>query len=143
MADFKQTQRAFAAHIRDPEKNPMPEGIEDRRMNIYRDLFINSISGLLSNSFPVIRSLYPTEEAWQTFVRTFFKKEHNKTPHFPEIPREFVDFLKHHSPEGQNRFWENWHIMNGWNCTWKNTTLNFPTILKLKFNQIYYSLKYR
>lgn len=99
MADFKETQRAFAAHIRDPEKYPMPEGIEDRRMNIYRDLFINSISGLLSNSFPVIRSLYPTEEAWKNFVRTFFKKEHNKTPHFPEIPREFVDFLKHKTPE--------------------------------------------
>ena len=99
MADFKETQKAFAAHIRDPEKNPMPDGIEDRRMNIYRDLFINSISGLLGGSFPVIRTLYETEEEWKTFIRTFFKKEHNKTPHFPEIPREFVDFLKDHCPE--------------------------------------------
>ncbi|MFC3195795.1 DUF2063 domain-containing protein [Marinicella sediminis] len=91
---FKDQQVAFAAHIRSPETVAKPDGIEDRRMAIYRDLFINSISGLLSGSFPVIRSLYD-EAGWIRLVRQFFRKEHNKTPHFPEIPREFVDFLQH------------------------------------------------
>ncbi|VAW48439.1 FIG005107: hypothetical protein [hydrothermal vent metagenome] len=92
---FKQAQIEFAAHIRDPELNPKPDSIEDRRMAIYRDLFINSIAGLLSGSFPVIRSLY-NDKDWQQLVRAYYKKEHNKTPHFPEIPREFVAFLKDH-----------------------------------------------
>ncbi len=100
---FKQAQVQFAAHIRDPEENAIPEHIEERRMDIYRNLFINSISGLLSGSFPVIRSLYE-EKAWETLVRAFFKKEHNKTPHFPEIPREFVEFLKQHAVDPKRPF---------------------------------------
>ncbi len=92
---FKQAQVDFASHIRDPKSNQIPDHIEARRMDIYRNLFINSISGLLSGSFPVIRSLY-TDDAWEQLVRQYFKKEHNKTPHFPEIPREFVEFLKQH-----------------------------------------------
>ncbi|MCX7555083.1 putative DNA-binding domain-containing protein [Marinicella sp. S1101] len=90
---FKQAQVDFAAHIRDPQNNPKPASIEDRRMKIYRDLFISSIGGLLAGSFPVIRSLY-TDASWELLVRKYFKKEHNKTPHFPEIPREFVTFLQ-------------------------------------------------
>ncbi len=92
---FKHTQIEFAAHIRNPELNPKPDTIEDRRMAIYRDLFINSISDLLSGSFPVIRTLY-NDQGWEDLVRAYFKKEHNKTPHFPEIPREFVAFLRDH-----------------------------------------------
>lgn len=99
---FKQAQTEFAAHIRNPELNPKPDSIEDRRMAIYRDLFINSISGLLSGSFPVIRTLY-NDKDWETLVRAYFKKEHNKTPHFPEIPREFVAFLKDHQQIDPNK----------------------------------------
>jgi len=100
---FKQQQVAFAAHIRDPEHTSMPAGIEDRRMAIYRDLFINSISSLLAGSFPVIRSLYD-EADWTRFVRGFFRTEHNKTPHFPEIPREFVAYLKDQPTDPEKPF---------------------------------------
>lgn len=100
---FKQHQVDFAAHIRDPERHPMPEHIEERRMDIYRNLFINNISGLLSGSFPVMHSLYTATE-WQQLVRQFFKTEHNKTPHFPEIPREFVAFLKTHQADPKRPF---------------------------------------
>lgn len=99
---FKQIQTEFAAHIRDPKNNPRHADIEDRRMKIYRDLFISSISGLLSGSFPVIRSLY-TDASWELIVRKYFKKEHNKTPHFPEIPREFVEFLQKHPEADPNK----------------------------------------
>ena len=34
---FKDLQYRFTAHIRDPQNNPAPEGIEDRRLAIYRD----------------------------------------------------------------------------------------------------------
>ena len=100
---FKQVQVDFAAHIRDPESNLIPDHIEERRMDIYRNLFINSISGLLSGSFPVMRSLF-SDAAWEKLVRQFFKKEHNKTPHFPEIPREFVEFLKQHEVDPKRPF---------------------------------------
>ena len=99
---FKQAQIEFAAHIRNPELNPKPDAIEERRMAIYRDLFINSLSGLLSGSFPVIRSLFKDQD-WLQLVRAYFKKEHNKTPHFPEIPREFVAFLKDHQLIASNK----------------------------------------
>ncbi|HKX55116.1 MAG TPA: putative DNA-binding domain-containing protein, partial [Xanthomonadales bacterium] len=34
---------AFAAHIRNPAVAPAPADVEDRRMQIYRDLFFNNI----------------------------------------------------------------------------------------------------
>ena len=33
--DFREVQRRFAAHLRDPERHAAPEGIEERRMAIY------------------------------------------------------------------------------------------------------------
>lgn len=90
---FKQTQYQFAAHIRDPEHQPAPGGIEDRRMAIYRDLFYNNINGTLKNAFPVIRSLM-NEADWQAMVRDFMIKHHSKTPLFVEIAREFIAYLE-------------------------------------------------
>ena len=100
---FRQAQVDFAAHIRDPLNNPANPNIEDRRMAIYRDLFINSISGLLAGSYPVMRSLYNKQE-WKDLVRKFYRKENNKTPHFPEIPREFVEFLKDNEVDADKPF---------------------------------------
>ena len=37
------TQYALTAHIRDPENQPAPAGIEDRRMGIYRDLIFCNV----------------------------------------------------------------------------------------------------
>ena len=36
--DFQDMQYAFAAHLRDPAHAPAPEGIEDRRLAVYRSL---------------------------------------------------------------------------------------------------------
>jgi hypothetical protein len=92
-ADFRQAQYRFTAHIRDPQKHPMPEGIEDRRMAIYRDLLFNNVNSFLENSFPVLRSLY-RDEAWLILARKFFAQHQNRTPYFLEIPQEFLDFLQ-------------------------------------------------
>ena len=61
----------FAAHIRDPENSPVPDNIEDRRMEIYRGLFFNNVQGFLANTFPVLKSLYE-EDAWIELVRSFY-----------------------------------------------------------------------
>jgi len=91
--NFKQTQYQFAAHIRDPQHQPAPEDIEDRRMAIYRDLFYNNINGTLKNAFPVIRSLM-SETEWEAMVRDFMITHRCKTPLFVEIAREFIAFLE-------------------------------------------------
>ena len=41
---FQDKQYEFAAHLRDPENVPAPDGIEDRRMGIYRELFYNNLN---------------------------------------------------------------------------------------------------
>jgi hypothetical protein len=91
--DFKSVQYAFTAHIRDPENNPAPEGIEDRRINIYRNLFYNNVEGFISSGFPVLRSLY-SDDDWHAMVRSFFSKHECHTPYFLEIAQEFINYLQ-------------------------------------------------
>jgi hypothetical protein len=90
---LREQQLAFAAHLRDPAHNPAPEGIEDRRMAIYRDLFFNSLEGLLSSNFPVIKQTLGDTE-WRALVRAFYATHHCKTPLFTQIGSEFVDSLR-------------------------------------------------
>jgi len=88
-------QEEFAAHIRDPQNVAAPEGIEDRRMGIYRDLFFNNICSFLSGNFPVLKSLYE-EDAWTRLCREFYQDYRCHTPLFPEVPREFLQYLQDH-----------------------------------------------
>jgi len=90
---FQDKQYAFAAHIRDPEHRPAPEGIEDRRMAIYRTLFFNNLRNLLAKNFPVLRKLH-SDEHWDCFIRQFMQIHHSKTPYFLELPKEFLTFLR-------------------------------------------------
>lgn len=91
--EFQQKQYAFAAHIRDPEHNPAPEGVEDRRMAIYRELFFNNLHNLIGQTFPVIRKLH-TKQKFRSLIRTFMVHHQAQTPYFLEIPREFLAFLE-------------------------------------------------
>jgi hypothetical protein len=87
-------QTRFAAHIRDPASTPAPEGIENRRMAIYRDLFFNNIQSFLSTNFPVLRTLYE-DSSWRQLCRDFYSEFRSQTPLFPEISREFLRYLQH------------------------------------------------
>ncbi len=93
--ELARLQKGFAAHIRDPESAAAPEGIEDRRMGIYRDLFFNNISNFLSANFPVLKTLFD-DRGWETLCRDFYSEFRCHTPLFPEIPREFLRFLQDH-----------------------------------------------
>ena len=90
---FQKLQRDFAAHLRDPQGVAAPEGLEDRRLKIYRELLYNNINGFLSNGFPVLFSLLP-EERWHRLVRAFFSGHTSASPYFVDIPREFVLWLE-------------------------------------------------
>jgi hypothetical protein len=91
--DFQQRQFAFAAHIRDPQNAAAPDGIEDRRMAIYRDLFFNNLKSLLSNMFPVLKKLHNADD-WAAIIRQFMHKHRATTPYFLQLPAEFLAFLK-------------------------------------------------
>lgn len=86
-------QKRFADHIRDPERVPAPEGMEDRRMAIYRRLFFNNLKNLLSAQFPRVRALHENPE-WESLIRDFMIRHRPRTPLFPELPNEFMHYLR-------------------------------------------------
>ena len=90
---LRSLQIAFAAHIRDPENHAAPADVEDRRMDIYRQLFFNNINKFLANNFPVLRQLYD-DEAWLQLARDFYTEHRCQTPLFPELPKEFLRYLQ-------------------------------------------------
>jgi hypothetical protein len=90
---FKTQQYNFTAHIRNPEKHALPDGVEDRRMKIYRDLLYNNVEGFIANGFPVIRKLYSNEH-WHLMIRDFFANHQSHSPYFLDISQEFIDYLQ-------------------------------------------------
>jgi hypothetical protein len=91
--EFIRRQYAFAAHIRDPEANPAPADVEDRRMAIYRELFYNNVENFLSGTFPVLRRIHD-DAAWHAMARAFFAAHRSHSPLFLDIPREFLTWLR-------------------------------------------------
>lgn len=94
LPSFDSKQREFAAYIRDPEHNPVPAGIQQQRMAMYRELFFNNINGFLASNFPVLRTLLDDEQ-WFELAQDFFANHTSQTPYFSEIPEEFLSFLEH------------------------------------------------
>jgi len=91
--DFKAKQLEFAAYIRDPENNPPPADVQPQRMAMYRELFFNNIDSFLSANFPVLRTLL-NDRQWFELGQDFFAKHVSRSPHFSEIPEEFLDYLQ-------------------------------------------------
>lgn len=103
LPEFQKRQYAFAAHIRDPARNDAPEGIEDRRLAIYRELFFNNLLKLLSGTFPVLSKLY-SRDKWRSIVREFMVSHRASTPYFLRIPGEFIEFLDTEYNSGEDDF---------------------------------------
>lgn len=101
MADFQALQRRFSDHLRHPCEHPAPEGIEDRRLGIYRDLIYNNIEGFISGGFPVLREILD-DNRWHAMVREFVHRHHSSSPYFLEISEEFLSFLQSEFQPGDN-----------------------------------------
>jgi hypothetical protein len=91
-ASLRDSQMSMARYLRDPQGEPAPAGMEERRLKIYRDLVYNNIEGFISGGFPVLRSLYEDED-WHALVRLFIDQHRCHTPYFLEISQEFLSFL--------------------------------------------------
>ncbi len=90
---FTDIQYQFTRHIRDPANAPAPEDIEERRMAIYRDLLYRNVESFLANSFPVLRKILKDDE-WHPLMRDYFKIHQSRTPLFPKMPQEFLQYLQ-------------------------------------------------
>lgn len=91
--EFQQRQLAFTAHLRDPDHVAPPEGVEERRIAVYRKLLFNNLKTLLSNMFPVLRKIHEPDR-WSRLIREFMVSHRASTPYFMRLPGEFVDFLQ-------------------------------------------------
>lgn len=91
---FKDIQYRFTQHMRDPDHAPAPEDVEDRRVEIYRGLLYRNVEGFMANSFPVLRKITPDED-WHRMLRDYFKNHLARTPLFPKMPQEFLQYLEH------------------------------------------------
>jgi hypothetical protein len=89
---FQQTQADFAAHIRHPQQHPAPAHIEDRRLEIYRNLFYNNIESFLASGFPILKSLI-NKDNWAAMVRDFMHRHQSHSPYFLQIGEEFLAYL--------------------------------------------------
>lgn len=90
---LRDRQQAFADWLRDPDRAAPPEGIEPRRLAVYRRLFFNTVASLLAGNFPVLRGLHE-ESAWRALVRAWYAGHRARTPLFPELGGEFVAWLQ-------------------------------------------------
>ncbi|MFN3544818.1 MAG: DUF2063 domain-containing protein [Thiobacillus sp.] len=91
--EFQRWQFAFTAHLRDPQVNPRPAGVEARRMKIYAELLYNNVESFLLGCFPVLRQVLGARR-WKKLVRAFFATHRSRTPYFRQIPDEFIQFLQ-------------------------------------------------
>ncbi|MDR0182609.1 DNA-binding domain-containing protein [Lysobacter arvi] len=91
-ARLRAQQLALTGHLRDPQAARAPDGVEERRLAIYRDLVFNNLESLLAGNFPVLKQVLGDAD-WRALVRDFFRVHRAQTPLFPELGREFLRFL--------------------------------------------------
>ena len=99
-----EAQLEMARFLRDPQGRGAPAGIEERRLQVYRDLVYRNIEGFISSAFPVLRSLYE-DGAWEARVRDFIEHHRCSTPLFLKISEEYLEYLVG-LPEGELRPFE-------------------------------------
>lgn len=84
-------QQRWADHVRDPSM-PAPEGIDARRMAVYRRLCIDSLDNLLAGSLPRLQ-VQLGDACWRDTVEHYYARHACHTPLFPQIAGEFAAWL--------------------------------------------------
>ena len=84
-------QAIFAAHLRDPGHAQAPPAAPER-IALYREIFFNTLRDLVGSTFPVLREILGAA-GWDALIRDFQREHRCRTPLFPELGREFLDWL--------------------------------------------------
>ena len=92
-------RRRFAARIRAPGDEPIPDGVDARRMRVYEEICYHNVEGLLAGSFPVVRRLLGDVD-WHTLVREFLANHRAGSPLFTEVALEFLGYLGRRQAQG-------------------------------------------
>jgi hypothetical protein len=92
---FQQVQQDFVRYLRSPELCEKPLDIAQERLDVYRELLFNNVSGFVCAAFPVLKSLY-AEQDWQLRLKLFFSRYRCENPFFLSIAQSFLDFVQHH-----------------------------------------------
>ncbi len=71
---------------------PAPEGIDARRMAVYRRLCIDSLDSLLAGSLPRLQAQLG-DACWRDTVEHYYARHACHTPLFPQIAGEFAAWL--------------------------------------------------
>jgi hypothetical protein len=98
---LRRAQYAFAKHLRDPAGAPAPADVEDRRINIYRRLFINNVTNFLKSTYKRTHELLG-EERWRKLTRDYYRDHVSDAPLFPELPGAFLKYLTEERPTGKH-----------------------------------------
>jgi hypothetical protein len=94
MSDTLRAQQwALTAHLRDPQHQPAPAGLDGRRLQVYRDLLFNNLQALLAGSFPVLLQVLDDDE-WGALCRRYFATHRCTSPLFTQVAAEFVAWLQ-------------------------------------------------
>lgn len=90
---FQRRQYALTAHLRAPDQIAVPDGLDDRRVQVYRELLFNNVENFLRSGFPVLHGMTPPAQ-WQQMARAFFAGHTAHSPLFRDIPGEFLLWLR-------------------------------------------------
>lgn len=90
-------QRAFTSYVRDPQQAPPPPEISLERMQLYAQLVFGNVERVMSNMFPVLKSLLSAAR-WNELARGFFRDHDMHDPLFQSMPREFVSYVEGLTP---------------------------------------------
>ena len=72
-------------------------------MAIYRDLLYRNVESFLANSFPVLRKVIKDDD-WHSLMREYFKNHQSRTPLFPKMPQEFLQYLQDNEETAENLY---------------------------------------
>ncbi|HVJ38015.1 MAG TPA: putative DNA-binding domain-containing protein [Stenotrophomonas sp.] len=100
MSSLADTQRAFAAYLRDGRVPAPPPGFDPQAAALYRRLFRRNLDALLSRNFPLAHALLPAP-AWAHLIDDFCRVHAARTPVFPRIGGEFVAFLQQRAADAE------------------------------------------
>lgn len=87
--DFRGFQLSFAARVRDPIAQPLPPGVDEKRMSVYEELLFSNLEETIGACYPVTKRILG-EDAWKALIRRFFAEYRCQSPLFRDIPGEFL-----------------------------------------------------
>jgi hypothetical protein len=96
MSASQALQQQLADSVRGA-RSSMPEGVSERALGVYRELFFNNVLGFIDGTFPVCEQVVSAQQGrdtWLELVRHFLRDFSCSSPLFVDIPLHFLEYLQ-------------------------------------------------